>query len=263
MSITFRKRPNHTISAPMRDEEPHLDLKALDEQQAREAIEDDIPVLMPSATTDTDDTATRTKAPSAPLPDPSPVDAPSPIARSPEPRALHIPKPEHLRPAQAPAFSAASTPAPSAAEPIPTTTPSTGHEAPRQETGDHPKFEDYAPFLNAAAASSRHAKPELYVWTDDDTDAFSRNVQRDFTLNRIQPTAGRPEFDSSLFRAPSRPDALATSTQPVQPAADPSAAMQAEIDALVTELLDESHAYLKRRFLEEIPEIIAKHQRIR
>ncbi len=256
MSITFRKRPNHTISTPAREEEPHLDLKALDEQQAREAVEDDIPVLMPSTTADAGAAARHAAATPGPV-----VDAPSRIARGPEPQALHIPEPDHLRPAQAPVFSAASPPAPSTSEPLPPAAAPPAGDTPQVETGEHPKFEDYAPFLNAAAASSRHAKPELYVWTDDDTDAFSGNAQRDFTLNRIQPTAGKPEFDSSLFRAPSRPDALAASTLPAQPASDPAIAMQQEIDALVTELLDESHDYLKRRFLEEIPEIIAKYQR--
>lgn len=126
----------------------------------------------------------------------------------------------------------------------------------------HPTPDDYAPFLNTArGAQGHHSKPELYVWSDDENDAFSQAAQADFTLNRIQPTAGRPTFDASLFRAPSRPDALAATAAPVASRqSDPAADMQAEIDALVTELLDESHEYLKRRLLEEIPEIIAKYR---
>lgn len=126
----------------------------------------------------------------------------------------------------------------------------------------HPTQDDYAPFLNTArGAQGHHSKPELYVWSDDENDAFSQAAQADFTLNRIQPTAGRPTFDASLFRAPSRPDALAAITAPAASRHSDSAAdMQAEIDALVTELLDESHEYLKRRLLEEIPEIIAKYR---
>ncbi len=101
----------------------------------------------------------------------------------------------------------------------------------------------------------------MYVWSDDENDAFAQAAKADFTLNRIQPTERRPTFDASLFRAPSRAEALAGSVAPgrLSPS-DPSAQMQAEIDALVTELLDESHDYLKRRFLEEIPEIIAKYR---
>lgn len=126
----------------------------------------------------------------------------------------------------------------------------------------HPTPDDYAPFLNTARGTpGHHSKPELYVWSDDENDAFSQAAQADFTLNRIQPTAGRPTFDASLFRAPSRPDALAATAAPAESRqSDPSADMQAEIDALVTELLDESHEYLKRRLLEEIPEIIAKYR---
>jgi len=126
----------------------------------------------------------------------------------------------------------------------------------------HPTPDDYAPFLNTARGTQgHHSKPELYVWSDDENDAFSQAAQADFTLNRIQPTAGRPSFDASLFRAPSRPDALAATAMPAASRqSDPSADMQAEIDALVTELLDESHEYLKRRLLEEIPEIIAKYR---
>jgi hypothetical protein len=126
----------------------------------------------------------------------------------------------------------------------------------------HPTPDDYAPFLNTArGAQGHHSKPELYVWSDDENDAFSQAAQADFTLNRIQPTAGRPSFDASLFRAPSRPDALAaTAALAASRQSDPAADMQTEIDALVTELLDESHEYLKRRLLEEIPEIIAKYR---
>ncbi|AHG64449.1 hypothetical protein [Advenella mimigardefordensis] len=127
----------------------------------------------------------------------------------------------------------------------------------------HPTADDYAPFLQTArSVQGHHSKPELYVWSDDENDAFSQAAQADFTLNRIQPTAGRPSFDASLFRAPSRPDALAgTVMHAMPPSADQAAAMQTEIDALVTELLDESHDYLKRRLLEEIPDIIAKYSR--
>ncbi|HLU02615.1 MAG TPA: hypothetical protein VKZ94_07620, partial [Advenella sp.] len=126
----------------------------------------------------------------------------------------------------------------------------------------HPTPEDYAPFLNSARdALGHHSKPELYVWSDDENDAFSQAAQADFTLNRIEPTAGRPTFDASLFRAPSRPDALAATVAHAAPRhSDPAADMQAEIDALIPELLDESHEYLKRRLLEEIPEIIAKYR---
>ncbi len=126
----------------------------------------------------------------------------------------------------------------------------------------HPAPEDFAPFLNTARNAQGHpSKPELYVWSDDENDAFAQAARGDFTLNHIQPTAGRPDFDASLFRAPSRQDALASAVAPVKPVThDQTAAMQAEIDALVTELLDESHAYLKQRFLEEIPEIIAKYR---
>ena len=127
----------------------------------------------------------------------------------------------------------------------------------------HPTPDDYAPFLHTArGVHGHHSKPELYVWSDDENDAFSQAAQADFTLNRIQPTAGRPSFDASLFRAPSRPDALAgTVAQAASTSRDQAAAMQSEIDALVTELLDESHDYLKRRLLEEIPDIIAKYRR--
>ncbi|MGO1766327.1 MAG: hypothetical protein ACTH1W_03540 [Advenella sp.] len=126
----------------------------------------------------------------------------------------------------------------------------------------HPTAEDYAPFLNQARDShGHHSKPELYVWSDDENDAFAQAAKSDFTLNRIEPTARRPTFDASLFRAPSRANALASSVAPAELSpSDPSSQMQAEIDALVTELLDESHDYLKRRFLEEIPEIIAKYR---
>ena len=126
----------------------------------------------------------------------------------------------------------------------------------------HPAPEDFAPFLNTARNTQGHpSKPELFVWSDDENDAFAQAARGDFTLNHIQPTAGRPDFDASLFRAPSRQDALASAVAPAKQATrDQTAAMQAEIDALVTELLDESHAYLKQRFLEEIPEIIAKYR---
>lgn len=306
MSITFRKRPDHTLSTP-EAKEPHLDLHSIDAGQVDALDDDDIPVLLPAEpgeavrhtvyTPAPDRAAPTTGAPSTspdrPLPDHvvsdrttpdvAAADRAAPILKR-EAAAVHIPPPPsvpHHTPAQTPAHAvpqgtmhathathaAAQTPArtvPPAQSPVSPATqqrpPEIHSPAAAPELPGHPTTQDYAPFLNTAKnRQDPHNKPELYVWTDDENDAFAQVAKRDFTLNRIEPTAGRPSFDASLFRAPSRPQALASVAAPAS-VADPAAAMQAEIDALVTELLDESHDYLKRRFLEEIPEIIAKYR---
>ncbi|ETF02354.1 hypothetical protein W822_12955 [Advenella kashmirensis W13003] len=331
MSITFRKRPDHTLSTP-EAKEPHLDLHSIDAGQADALDDDDIPVLLPAEpdktreavrhtlyTPDPNRSATTSGASSAnpdrrfqdralpdhvmqdrttPHDDAAP-DRPASFLKR-EKAAVHIPPPPSV-PRRAAAHTDAQTPEhasthPSAHMPAPAapqgTTQATHATHPTAQTPartvppaqppvsaatqqrppeihsptaapelpGHPTTQDYAPFLNTAKnRQDPHNKPELYVWSDDENDAFAQVAKRDFTLNRIEPTAGRPSFDASLFRAPSRPQALASAATPAS-VADPATAMQAEIDALVTELLDESHDYLKRRFLEEIPEIIAKYR---
>ncbi len=301
MSITFRKRPDHTLSTP-EAKEPHLDLHSIDVGQADALDDDDIPVLLPAEPDEAVRHTVYTPAPNraaaaASTPSTSP-DRSAPILKR-ETASVHIPPPPSVShhtpthtagqvstPTSAPA-SARATPqatmqtprvteathatAQAPARPVPPAPPvvsaATRQHSPESpsfsaapELPGHPTTQDYAPFLNTAKnRHDSHNKPELYVWSDDENDAFAQVAKRDFTLNRIEPTAGRPSFDASLFRAPSRPQALASAAAPAS-VADTAAAMQAEIDALVTELLDESHDYLKRRFLEEIPEIIAKYR---
>lgn len=325
MSITFRKRPDHTLSTP-EAKEPHLDLHSIDAGQVDALDDDDIPVLLPAEPDKTGEAGRHTLYTPGPNRSATPIDASSadpdrrlqdrvmsdrttshdaaadraaPSVKR-ETAAVHIPPPPSI-PRRAPAHTDAQTPehvythpsahtpapvspqgttqathvthaaAQTSAHPVPPAQPSASaatqqrppefySPAAAPELPGHPTTQDYAPFLNTAKnRQDPHNKPELYVWTDDENDAFAQVAKRDFTLNRIQPTAGRPSFDASLFRAPSRPQALASVAAPAS-IADPATAMQAEIDALVTELLDESHDYLKRRFLEEIPEIIAKYR---
>ncbi len=341
MSITFRKRPDHTLSVP-EAKEPHLDLHSIDAQADSASADDNIPVLLPEPPASTQ-SATAPGAGSTPAArqqagSPGRTDNPMPVRQQEHTGSVHIPAPPlgprpqapaqskpawqeqaddmpvlmpTQRPAQVPPFGASTSPQPaqtpypgnpstaqagtrpgwhsdesrhakpataqtpaqamghsSAAPSSPTASPSSplsgAGETPASSSAfpGHPTPDDYAPFLSTArGAQAHHSKPELYVWSDDENDAFSQAAQADFTLNRIQPTAGRPTFDASLFRAPSRPDALAATAAATAPGQrDPAADMQAEIDALVTELLDESHEYLKRRLLEEIPEIIAKYR---
>ncbi|WP_193087117.1 hypothetical protein [Advenella sp. FME57] len=394
MSITFRKRPDHTLSTPPEAKEPHLDLHSIDARADQAPVDDDIPVLLPepptSAHTATSPTVgatpgridsaapvrqpqdtgavhippppvgVRRQSPAQSTPawqdeaddmpvlmpaqrpaqvppfgsstSPRPTPAPHPVSQSAAGGGINLGRQDesrHARPASAQAVAQAADPSSAASTPLPpdrglntqpAEQPYLGTQVPGapyrwQPEGDqsaigsspqgsiastaraagqsdaapafaatslsssplsgaggtpaspsafpgHPTPDDYAPFLNTArGAQGHHSKPELYVWSDDENDAFSQAAQADFTLNRIQPTAGRPSFDASLFRAPSRPDALAATAAPAVPRlSDPAADMQAEIDALVTELLDESHEYLKRRLLEEIPEIIAKYR---
>ena len=358
MSITFRKRPDHTLSVPPEAKEPHLDLHSIDARLDETSDDDDIPVLLPQ-TPQSAHEAGRQTARSMPAPRQEPVSSAgpqaaasppasrmpaSPMPASPMPAspvgqrdrdtAVHIPPPPVVtrsqpggqnkpawqdedddmpvlmpaqRPAQVPSFdprvSSRLAPQPPFGNQVPDANPpprqygaqpafgspqqagiSPTRPEPAPSSSDrtsslpaatslagaadtaslpgHPTAEDYAPFLNRARGThGHHSKPELYVWSDDENDAFAQAAQADFTLNRIEPTAGRPMFDASLFRAPSRADALAGTVTPVTSSCpDQSSQMQAEIDALVTELLDESHEYLKRRFLEEIPEIIAKYR---
>jgi len=309
MSITFRKRPDHTLSLP-EAKEPHLDLHSIDARADQAPIDDDIPVLLPEPAASTQSTsriasgiqAAGTPANRQQAVPPGRANSPMPVQQRAHTDAVHIPAPpmtarrhtpvpDHpawqddtddmpvlmpaQRPVQPPPVGTTASPRPTpmpppaprqpAVTPPATPLPPSGltetPAAPAAFPG-HPAPDDYAPFLHTArGVQGHHSKPELYVWSDDENDAFSQAAQADFTLNRIQPTAGRPSFDSSLFRAPSRPDALAGTVMPtVSQSADQTAAMQTEIDALVTELLDESHEYLKRRLLEEIPEIIAKYR---
>ncbi|AFK62279.1 hypothetical protein TKWG_09965 [Advenella kashmirensis WT001] len=338
MSITFRKRPDHTLSVP-EAKEPHLDLHSIDARADSAAADDDIPVLLPEPPASTQSAmgpgATGTPTARQQAGPPDRADSPMPVQQPEHTGGVHIPAPPlgprpqspaqntpawqeqaddmpvlmpTQRPAQVPPFGASASPrpapppysgSPSAAQAgvgpgrqpdelrhgkvettqatgqsgtapsSPTSAPSSsplsgagGTSAPSSAFPGHPTPDDYAPFLSTARAThGHHSKPELYVWSDDENDAFSQAAQGDFKLNRIQPTAGRPTFDASLFRAPSRPDALAATAAPTASGqGDTAADMQAEIDALVTELLDESHEYLKRRLLEEIPEIIAKYR---
>jgi len=264
MSITFRKRPDHTLSAP-EAKEPHLDLHSIDAGQKDSLDDDDIPVLLPAEPAEPGQAVRHTVYTPAPNRAAPATSAPS---TSPDRALMDHVVPDRTTPDEAEANRTTPTlkreatavhipPPPSVPRPAPAQTvvqPST------PELPGHPTTQDYAPFLNTAKnRQDPHNKPELYVWSDDENDAFAQVAKRDFTLNRIEPTAGRPSFDASLFRAPSRPEALASVAAPAG-VADAATAMQAEIDTLVTELLDESHDYLKRRFLEEIPEIIAKYR---